>query len=136
MAKRVIVKELSSYVPRHIRLGIPSNVEPVFVGFHDVVETIPVLDENKRVASTFDSHKLVEPKDTIGKFKASDFDIDMLQGAGVPLDIVNINPSSSRTLGDIAVAVSKLQNLEEYASVVKKQQDELNQFFNPTPKSE
>lgn len=139
MPKSSIVEELASYVPRHIRLGLPVGVEPCFVQKHDVVEEVPILNDEKRIVSSVSKHVLYDPKDTIGKFKASDFDIDMLQAAGVPLSIVNLR-TPGITMNQIVNNLSQIENLEEVVSKVQAQNAERESWFNPknveSPKNE
>ena len=121
--------ELSSYVPRHVRLSIPPNCEPSFDSFYDSVESIPIVDEKKRVVASSNRHVLVPAKDFIGKFKSSDFDISMLQAAGVPLDIVNMSVPASVSVEQIERVVTRLGSLEEYAKQVSSKRSEFESFF-------
>lgn len=123
------VGELDSYVPRAVRLGLPRSVDPSFVCMDEVSEEVPLLDELKRPCGSIKKFRRVKSVDSIGKFKASDFDIDMLQAAGVPLSVVNINQPSSRSLEEIDNAVARLGSLEEVARKLDEQNAERDSWF-------
>lgn len=129
------VGELDSYIPRALRLGLPKSVDPSFVCMDEVSEEVPLLDDLKRPCGSLRKFRKVKSVDSIGKFKASDFDIDMLQAAGVPLSVVNINQPSSRSMEEIDNAITRLGSLEEVARKLDEQNAERDSWFRPSQSS-
>lgn len=132
LQKTLEKNECQAYVPRFLRFGAPSKAcLPSFESMHDVQEAVPVLDENNKTIGTITKHILIPPKETIGKFKASDFDIAVLQSAGVPLSVVNINPSRSLTYAEIERAIDKVGSLEQLAKEADRLAEERKSWFEP-----
>ena len=63
---------LKNYVPRHLRLGVCCTV-PDIVDFHEVIESIPVVDDNGDVVSTTMFMKEVPASEQMSKYRLSAF---------------------------------------------------------------
>lgn len=121
-------KVLSSYVPRHMRLGVCVDT-PVIHGFTTVIESVPILDNCGKVVSTDYFRKTVPVTDIQSQFKLSQFRLTSLIEAGVPLNVVNLNNSRSFTIDQLDRICQSIDGADKFVEQCLKQEEERKSWF-------
>lgn len=121
-------KVLDSYVPRHKRLGLCCSV-PLYACFHDVVELVPVVDEDHLVVETHKVMKSVPVSDVMSKYKVDNFRLSTMVRNGVPLKLVNINHSSTFTISELERISQNIDATERYVQKVDSERREKESWF-------
>lgn len=117
------------YVPRHLRLGVCTD--PLdFQGFHDIVENIPVIDDDGKLIETHRVVKSISASEAMSKYKVSDFKLSALLKNGIPLKMVNVNRSQAFTIDELESIASKLDSADSFVSRVLKEREEKRSWFD------
>lgn len=123
-------KVLSTYVPRHLRLGVSCSV-PSVPSFVDVVEEIPVTDGRGSSVFRSNSIKSVPADDAFAAYKLSMFKLSAMVQNGVPLNVVNVNNSQSYTIDQLERICKYLDGADRFVQRVVQQQEEKKSWFAP-----
>lgn len=119
---------LKDYIPRHFRLGLCCD-EPVVDGFHSVLESIPIVDDDGRVLRTDSVVRSVSAVDEMSKYRIQDFKLSAKIRNGVPLSVVNINHSSSFTIDQLQRICEDVDRKETYINDVLAERKEKESWF-------
>lgn len=121
---------LNSYVPRHKRLGVCAGV-PDIQPFADVVESVPVLEDDGTPVRIEYVHRTVPVEDVMSQFRLSHFRLSTMIENGVPLKVVNINRSKSMDIAQLERICESVDGAERFVQKSLEYQKELQSFFNP-----
>lgn len=124
-------KVLETYVPRHIRLGLsiePKNQRP---GVHELVEEIPVVDENGSVVYTESVKRLIDADEDMQQYKLSAFDLSALIKAGVPLKAVNLTKSRTASIDQLLAVCQSVDGAEKLVQRYEEQRKERELWLQP-----
>ena len=119
---------LKSYIPRHKRLGL-CCAEPVVEGFHSVLESIPIVDDDGRVLRTDSVVRSVPAVEEMSKYRVADFKLSSKIRNGVPLSVVNINHSSSFTIDQLQRICEDVDRKETFIKDVLSERKEKESWF-------
>lgn len=121
-------KVLDSYVPRHLRLGVCCSI-PKIECFHDVVELVPVVDEDGVVVETHKVLKQVPVSDVMSKYKVDNFRLSSMVRNGVPLKLVNINHTSTFTISELERISQNIDAADNFVKQVSAEREEKQSWF-------
>ena len=124
----VVEPLLKSYVPRHIRLGLCCQ-PPVYECYTEVVEVIPVVDDDGVVVESHKVLKSVPVFEVMSKYKVDDFRLSSMVRNGVPLKLVNINHSNSYTITELERISKDIDVTERYVQKVASERREKESWF-------
>ena len=117
-------------MPRHLRLGLCIEEFPQVQGFQDVVQEIPIVDDDGQLVETRQSLVPTPADEVMRKYDYREFSLTKLTAAGVPLKTININPSRNRSISDLYDACMSMDNAQKYVEFLEKQQQERDSWFS------
>ena len=124
------VNSIKDYIPRHLRLGLSADV-PVLEAYQDIVESVPVIDDDGSVVTSHTLVKRINAHEVMSKYNVSQFRLSALVKAGVPLKMVNINSSTVASIEQLKNVVERLDNADLYVQRVLDERKERESWFKP-----
>lgn len=121
-------KVLDSYVSRHFRLGVCCK-SPCVECFTDVVEDVPVVDDDGVVVESYKVLKHVPVSEVMSKYKVEDFRLSALVRNGVPLKLVNINHTSMFTISELERISMDIDAADRFVQKIASEQAEKQSWF-------
>ena len=119
---------LKDYVPRHIRLGCCCGL-PEVQNLQEVVEDVPVVASDGTQVSSQRVIRVVPAAEVMSKYKASAFRLSALIKAGVPIEVVNINRSSSASIDELLRVCQTVEGAEQYIAKIEAERKERESWF-------
>lgn len=120
---------IKCYVPRHVRLGLCVDVPIIQDVYHDVAESVPVLDNDGSVVRTHSVIKSIPVADDMRKFKLSKFRLSALLESGVPLNVVTINQSNVASIEQLKRVCDSIVSAEEVVQRFENEKKERESWF-------